>query len=104
MNSGDAGGGASTLVALYQLVYASTHGGQAFVFPCDAAGTVELNRLSERARHNYLLARALVGGDFHPPTVRRSTSSLAVHDDDHVAAVDSAGRSPRLKPPPSPPA
>lgn len=87
MNSGDAGSGASTFVAHYQLVYSSTHGGRSFVFPCDAAGTVELNMLSDHARYNYLLARALVGGNFHAPTVRRTPPPAA---DDDVAPADIA--------------
>ena len=47
--------------------------GRGFTFPCDAQGCVELDRLSERARVNYLFARATVGFDLAAPVV------LAVH-------------------------
>lgn len=59
----------SPLFAAYRLVYMSIRGGACLAFPCDKAGTVEMNGLSDRARDNYLLARALVGRDFHSPTV-----------------------------------
>ncbi len=44
--------------------------GRGFVFPCDAAGEVNLDRLSERARVNYLYARAVVGREYRHPAVR----------------------------------
>lgn len=44
--------------------------GRGFAFPCDAAGHVALDALSERARRNYLYARALMGRDFALPVVR----------------------------------
>ena len=43
--------------------------GRALSFPCDAAGHVPMDELSELARHNYLFARALVGRDFAMPEV-----------------------------------
>jgi hypothetical protein len=43
--------------------------GRGFTFPCDALGCVELDRLSERARVNYLFARATVGFDLAAPVV-----------------------------------
>ncbi len=43
--------------------------GRALVFPCDAQGHVELDRLSERARQNYLYARAVVGREYATPSV-----------------------------------
>jgi hypothetical protein len=43
--------------------------GRGFTFSCDAQGCVELDRLSERARVNYLLARATVGFDLVAPVV-----------------------------------
>ena len=61
--------GSPAFVAAYSLVYLSIHSGVCFAFPCDKAGTVEMNGLSHRARDDYLLARALVGRDFHSPTV-----------------------------------
>jgi hypothetical protein len=43
--------------------------GRALAFPCDERGRVELDRLSERARRNYLYARAVVGREFATPAV-----------------------------------
>lgn len=43
--------------------------GRGMTFPCDAAGQVELDALSERARSNYLYARAVVGREFATPAV-----------------------------------
>lgn len=45
------------------------HAGQPLVFPCDAQGHVPLDDLSERARENYLYARAVVGREFAFPAV-----------------------------------
>lgn len=47
--------------------------GRAFAFDCDAAGQVDLDALSARARLNYLYARTAVGRDFAPPEVCRRT-------------------------------
>lgn len=44
--------------------------GRALSFPCDAQGCVCLDDLSDRARDNYLYARAVVGREFAMPTVR----------------------------------
>jgi len=38
-------------------------------FPCDAEGHVPLDELSERARANYLYARAVVGREYGFPSV-----------------------------------
>jgi hypothetical protein len=43
--------------------------GRALAFPCDERGQVDLDALPERARGNYLFARALVGRDFAVPCV-----------------------------------
>lgn len=43
--------------------------GRAFAFPCDAAGRVDLDTLSDRARSNYLYARTVVGREFSTPAV-----------------------------------
>jgi hypothetical protein len=40
-----------------------------FEFPCDAEGRVELDGLNDRARIDYLFARAVVGGEFKRPAV-----------------------------------
>lgn len=44
--------------------------GRGMSFPCDARGQVNLDTLSERARCNYLYARAVVGREFRTPAVR----------------------------------
>jgi hypothetical protein len=46
--------------------------GRALAFPCDAVGHVELDHLSDRARNNYLYARAVVGREFAAPAVQLS--------------------------------
>jgi hypothetical protein len=61
--------GSQPFATAYTLVYLPIHGGGGFAFPCDEAGTVDMNALGDRARDDYLLARALVGRDFHSPTV-----------------------------------
>jgi hypothetical protein len=43
--------------------------GRGLAFPCDAAGHVDLDTLSERARCNYIFARRAVGRDFAHPAV-----------------------------------
>ena len=43
--------------------------GRGMAFPCDARGRVELDALSEPARHNYFYARAVVGREFATPAV-----------------------------------
>ena len=45
------------------------HEGRALCFPCDAQGHVSLDSLSDRARDNYLYARAVVGREFAQPAV-----------------------------------
>lgn len=69
MSTTDGGDSESAFVANYQLVYPSIRGERDFAFPCDEAGKVELNALTEHARDNYLLARALVGRNFYKPKV-----------------------------------
>ena len=43
--------------------------GRGLAFPCDIKGQVDLDALSERARDNYLGARALVGREYALPCV-----------------------------------
>ena len=43
--------------------------GRALAFPCDAGGHVDVDALSERARHNYFYARTLIGRDYTAPSV-----------------------------------
>jgi hypothetical protein len=45
--------------------------GRGLCFPCDAQGRVDLDALSDRARQNYLYARAVVGREFAVPRVVR---------------------------------
>ena len=46
--------------------------GRALAFPCDAAGHVDMDALSERALEDYLYARAVMGREFSMPAVRPS--------------------------------
>jgi len=43
--------------------------GRWFAFPCDSAGRVDMDTLSEAGRSNYLFARAMVGREFAAPAV-----------------------------------
>jgi hypothetical protein len=43
--------------------------GREYCFPCDAAGHVDLDRLSERSRDNYFFARTVVGRDLALPAI-----------------------------------
>jgi len=43
--------------------------GRAYAFPCDAEGHVDLDALSERARNNYLYARAVIGREVAHPAI-----------------------------------
>ena len=56
--------------ARYELRYTSLFNrGYEYVFPCDAAGKVDINRLSERARNNYLYVRAALKAEMSAPVV-----------------------------------
>jgi hypothetical protein len=46
--------------------------GRAYSFPCDVAGRVDMDALSEKARTNYFYARAVVGRELSVPAVHRS--------------------------------
>ncbi|WP_295640214.1 hypothetical protein [uncultured Methylibium sp.] len=48
--------------------------GRAYAFPCDAAGHVDMDGLSERARHNYLYARTVIGREVAMPAVQPSAT------------------------------
>jgi hypothetical protein len=43
--------------------------GRGYAFPCDPAGRVDLDDLSESGRNNYLYARAMVGRELAAPAV-----------------------------------
>lgn len=54
----------------FQLCYRSLFvSGRGYAFPCDRQGQVDLDHLSERARTNYLFARAMVGRELTVPAV-----------------------------------
>jgi len=56
--------------ARYELRFQSLFNeGRAYAFPCDAAGHVNIDALSERARQNYLYARTVIGREFSMPAV-----------------------------------
>lgn len=44
--------------------------GPALSFPCDAGGAVDVDKLGERARRNYLYARAVIGREIATPAVQ----------------------------------
>lgn len=46
-----------------------------YAFPCDAAGQVDMDTLSERVRNCYLYARAVVGHEFSMPTVQLAAAA-----------------------------
>ncbi|MEO7244822.1 MAG: hypothetical protein ABIX12_06715 [Rubrivivax sp.] len=48
--------------------------GRVLAFPCDAGGSVDMDKLSDRARHHFLFARAVVGRDFAAPAVHAGRS------------------------------
>ena len=55
---------------LFEVRFASLcRQGRGCAFPCDRQGRVDLDALSERARNNYLFARAMVGRDNALPRV-----------------------------------
>jgi len=59
----------------YELLFRSLISARrGYVFPCDAVGHVDMDSLSERARANYLYARAVMGMEVEWPDVRPTTS------------------------------
>jgi hypothetical protein len=60
-------------VSSFELHFESLYSeGRGLAFPCDAAGRVELDCMSARARDNYLYARAVIGHEYRYPAVRCS--------------------------------
>ena len=58
--------------ANFQLRFRSLfNSGRGYAFPCDPQGMVDLDHLSEKARNNYLYARAMVGRELEVPAVER---------------------------------
>ena len=47
-----------------------TDGQAALAFPCDAEGHVDLDRLCDRSRRDYLFAHTLIGRHFTVPVIR----------------------------------
>lgn len=70
MNTNAPGGYEIRFESLYQA-------GKALAFPCDAKGHVEMDALTDRARNNYLYARAVVGREFASPAVVSAGCSSA---------------------------
>jgi hypothetical protein len=61
--------------ASYEIRFQSLfHEGRALSFPCDEQGQVALDSLSDRARDNYLYARAVIGREYAYPMVRPSVA------------------------------
>ena len=59
------------MVTEYELRFQSLFdSGRGFAFPCDPEGQVALDKLSARARNNYLYARAMVGRELACPAVK----------------------------------
>jgi hypothetical protein len=59
-----------TQATRYELRFESLFdAGRGLSFPCDAGGSVALDSLSERARNNYIYARAVVGREYATPCV-----------------------------------
>ena len=60
----------STGPANYELRFQSLRdAGRAYVFPCDAAGHVDMDALTDVARENYLVARIVIGHVVSTPAV-----------------------------------
>lgn len=67
--------------ASFVLVFRSLFkSGRAFAFACDPHGLVNMDGMSERARNNYLYARAMIGRELHYPSVHRQVGQ----DRDHA--------------------
>ena len=59
-----------SLTSSFHLRFASLHEvGHSLMFPCDAHGGIDIDKLPERARNNYFAARAMVGRDFAYPVI-----------------------------------
>lgn len=51
--------------ANYELRFQSLHRqGRGWAFPCNVKGNVDVDRLEERVRNNYLFARGLLGREY----------------------------------------
>lgn len=55
--------------------------GRGFVFPCDAAGHVQVTQLSAQERDNYVFAQAMIGRELQMPAIERNfTTQNALRD------------------------
>ena len=60
----------ATPAIAYELRFQSLfHEGRGYAFPCDEAGHVDLDALSERARLSYFYARTVIGREVTMPAV-----------------------------------
>ena len=58
----------------FQLRFQSLHKeGRGYAFDCDAAGRVDMDRLSTTLRNSYLFARTLIGREYSSPVVIPNT-------------------------------
>lgn len=65
--------------ASFELHFSSLiQAGREFAFPCDERGVVNLDKLPNRIRNNYLYARAMLGREFAWPSVRCMHAGHAV--------------------------
>jgi hypothetical protein len=56
--------------ARYELRFTGLYNrGRGFAFPCNAAGHVDIDELTDRGRVNYFYARAVVGAELSAPVV-----------------------------------
>jgi hypothetical protein len=54
----------------YELRFTGLHNrGRGYAFPCDAAGHVRTDQLTDQARGSYLRAQAAVGSELSAPVV-----------------------------------
>ena len=57
----------------FELCFPSLHAEDlSLSFPCDADGRVDMDALSEMARHRYFYARTVVGREFSTPELKRA--------------------------------
>ena len=60
----------ATAATTHYLVFGSLFPSvRSLTFPCDPAGHVDMDEMSERALDNYLFARTVVGRDYQVPVV-----------------------------------
>lgn len=60
----------STCAVCYELRFTSLYNrGRGLAFPCDAAGHVALDDMSDSCRNNYFYARTVIGRELSAPFV-----------------------------------